>query len=287
MHIPSGFCSPTVCAAGAALALGALAIARTAGRDHRPALAPAGIAALAGGVFAAQMLDMAVPGGTSVHLVGGVLLGVLAGPWLGLVGMAAVLAVQALLLADGGLDAFGLNLLLMGGVGVLGGWALHRRLAGAAAGRLASAGAAGIAAAVAVLVMAALGAAALALSGTAPLAQALPALLASHLPAALLEAAATAVAVAALHRPAGVAERPAGWPLAGAVLACAAAPFASRLPDGLESAAAQLGFAGLATAWPAPLAGAAGISAAVAGALVVAVLAFLATRLPRRQSAAA
>jgi len=75
-------------------------------------------------VFAVQMLNFPVVAGTSGHLLGGVLAAVLVGPWAGAVCIAVVLGVQALLFADGGLTALGLNVLNMSFVAGLGGYGL-------------------------------------------------------------------------------------------------------------------------------------------------------------------
>ena len=64
-------------------------------------------------VFAAQAINVPVAPGTSAHLVGGVLLAWLLGPGLGAWTMALVLAVQAMLLGDGGMAALGANVLNM------------------------------------------------------------------------------------------------------------------------------------------------------------------------------
>ena len=65
-------------------------------------------------IFAMQMLNFPVAGGTSGHLLGGCLAAVLVGPWVGSLAMAVVFIVQALVFADGGLTALGLNIILMG-----------------------------------------------------------------------------------------------------------------------------------------------------------------------------
>ena len=273
MHVPSGFCSISVCIAAAGLSAGAVLASRWLDRGTSPRLAPPALAVLTAAVFAAQMLNVPVAGGTSGHLVGGALLGILAGPFSGLVAMIAILATQALLFADGGIAALGVNVLTMGVVGVLGGWALHR--AGAGSSRRRGVVAAGLAAAVSTVAAAALCAVALGLSGTVPLGTALAAMTLTHLPIALIEGAATAAVVAAIANPAALGLR---WPAAVAVVACALAPCASSLPDGLDYTAAQLGFADRATAWAAPLAdyavpglpgGLAIVLAGLIGALVV------------------
>ena len=73
-------------------------------------------------VFAAQMLNFPVAAGTSGHLLGGVLAAVLVGPWAGALAVSVVLVVQALLFADGGLSALGLNVVNMALIGALGGY---------------------------------------------------------------------------------------------------------------------------------------------------------------------
>ncbi len=66
-------------------------------------------------VFAAQMINFAIPGtGSSGHIGGGMLLAILLGPQAGFLSMATVLLIQALFFADGGLLAFGCNLINMG-----------------------------------------------------------------------------------------------------------------------------------------------------------------------------
>ena len=66
-------------------------------------------------VFAAQMVNFAIPGtGSSGHIAGTVLLAALLGPTPAFIVMAGVLLVQALFFADGGLLAWGCNLFNMG-----------------------------------------------------------------------------------------------------------------------------------------------------------------------------
>ncbi len=88
-------------------------------------------------VFAAQMVNFPVGPGISGHLLGGVLAAVILGPWGGAGVIAAVLIVQCLLFADGGLIALGANFVNMGLIGAVGGYAVYaplRRLIGGRAG---------------------------------------------------------------------------------------------------------------------------------------------------------
>ncbi len=80
---------------------------------------------LASFVFAAQLLAFPVVGGTSAHLTGAVLLAVILGPYSGLVIMATILLLQALLFQHGGIITFGANLLNLGIIGVLVGYMIY------------------------------------------------------------------------------------------------------------------------------------------------------------------
>ena len=128
MHIPDGFIDAPVSLAAAVTSAGVLAVAVRKGRDELDdRLIPmAGLTAAF--VFAMQMVNFPVAAGTSGHLLGGLLAAALVGPWLGAISIAVVLFVQALLFADGGLSALGLNVLNMAVVGVLGGYAVLRVL---------------------------------------------------------------------------------------------------------------------------------------------------------------
>jgi cobalt/nickel transport system permease protein len=95
-------------------------------------------------IFAVQMLNFPVAAGTSGHLLGGALAAILVGPWAGALCVSVVLVVQALLFADGGLSALGLNIINMALVTAWGGYAvfllLRRALPATRASVTASAG---------------------------------------------------------------------------------------------------------------------------------------------------
>jgi cobalt/nickel transport system permease protein len=124
VHIPDGFIdAPTSLAAGA-VAVGVLAVSvRRSGEMLEDKEAPlAGL--VAAFVFAVQMLNFPVAGGTSGHLLGGLLAAVLVGPYMGALCVSVVLVVQALLFADGGLSALGLNVVNMAIVGAFAGYGI-------------------------------------------------------------------------------------------------------------------------------------------------------------------
>jgi cobalt/nickel transport system permease protein len=113
LHIPDGFLFVPVALIWWALAVAviALAVRRAEGIGERQAPLMGVMAAF---IFAAQMLNFPVLGGTSGHLLGGALAALLLGPWAGLLVMACVVALQALLFQDGGLIAMGANIFNMG-----------------------------------------------------------------------------------------------------------------------------------------------------------------------------
>jgi cobalt/nickel transport system permease protein len=115
MHMSDALISPAVGGGFWVVSTGAIAYAATRLRKESPAGAPAIAGVLAGFVFAAQMINFAVPGtGSSGHLGGGMLLAIVLGPWAGLIAVASVLMVQALFFADGGLLALGCNIFNLG-----------------------------------------------------------------------------------------------------------------------------------------------------------------------------
>jgi cobalt/nickel transport system permease protein len=181
LHAPDGFLSPEVAAVMWLLTLVVLALAvrRTNATLDDRAIPLLGV--MAAFIFAAQMFNFQVAGGTSGHLLGGVLAAVLLGPWAGTLVMACVVAVQALVLQDGGLVVLGANIFNMGVVGTLGGFVLYRLVCGVLGGESrARIPAAGIASWIAVVAGAGLMAVQLAASGTSPISLALPAMVGVH-----------------------------------------------------------------------------------------------------------
>jgi cobalt/nickel transport system permease protein len=130
VHIPDGFFEGhTSAGAGVAAAAGTAIVLRKAADDlaAQPQLARVA-AATAAVVFAGQMANFGVADGTSGHLIGGVLAAVLVGPWLASLSVTLVLVVQAVVFADGGLSALGLNVINLSFVAAIGGWFLYRGL---------------------------------------------------------------------------------------------------------------------------------------------------------------
>jgi cobalt/nickel transport system permease protein len=195
MHIPDGFLSPEVAAAAGAVSVGTVAYAlRRADRDLDDRAVPL-LGVTGAFIFAAQMLNFPVAGGTSGHLLGATLAAVLLGPWLACIVMTVVLTGQAFVFADGGVTALGANVLNMGVIGALvAGFAvklLPQRREWFLGGVAAIAWLAVMAGALATSLQ-------LAISGTVPLGAVLPPMLGVHALIGIGEAAVTVAAVSAV-----------------------------------------------------------------------------------------
>src|SRR5574338_722465 len=193
LHIPDGFLSILIslfCWGMTALVL-AVAISRSnksLGERQVPLM---GI--MAAFIFAAQMINFPVAGGTSGHLLGGALAAILLGPWAGMLVMTAVIAVQALLFQDGGLLVMGANILNMGLITVAIGYGLYRSVSNS--NRPLKLTVAGIAAWLSVIAGALFTSLQLWLSGTSQLRVVIPAMLTVHALIGLGEALITVAAL--------------------------------------------------------------------------------------------
>ena len=213
-------------------------------------------------LFAAQMVNFPVVGGTSGHLVGGALVAVLLGPGAGVIVVATVLIVQCFLFADGGVTALGANIFNMGLVATVGGGIVYRlvtRLLPGLRGRVAAMAFAGWCS----IVLAAVSCAGqLAWSGTVAWHIAFPAMAGIHALIGLGEGMVSALVLLAIARtrpdllsePSAPVAAPGAAPaslrefvvlglLATFGIVLFIAPFASPWPDGLNAVAGQLGFA--------------------------------------------
>jgi cobalt/nickel transport system permease protein len=126
MHVPDGFISPQLALPAYAVAapIWAWAARRHFGRAAAESLPVIGsLTALA---FVIQTIMIPVPGGTSTHLVGVMLLALLFNPLVAFVCESLVLLVQALFFGAGGITVLGINALAMGLAGPLAGWLVWR-----------------------------------------------------------------------------------------------------------------------------------------------------------------
>jgi len=262
MHIPDGFLDAKTSLATTILACGGLAVALRHARLTLPARKVPLLGLSAAFVFAAQMVNFPVGAGTSGHLLGGTLAAVLLGPSAAVIVLGAVLIVQCLMLADGGITAWGANVFNMAMVGGVVGWMVFEAVKKGLGtmpgmsekGRLVTA--AVVAAWVSTVLSAVACAGELAASGTVAWKLALPAMAGVHAIIGIGEAAITGLALSAIAsvRPELVLERgeamrggamKAGMVYGGLItagLVLFVAPFASKLPDGMEQTAGRLGF---------------------------------------------
>ncbi len=302
MHIPDGFLSLTISVFCWVVTLLMLALAVQRGReafDER--LAPlAGV--MAAFIFAGQMINFPVAGGTSGHLIGATLAYVVLGPWVGMLAMTAVIVLQALLFQDGGLVVMGANVLVMGIVPGMVGYGVYQF--GKAGSGWVKTAVIGSGAWLSVVIAALVTAFLLGFSGTTSLAVAIPAMVGIHMLIGFGEAMITVAAVRFIERirPGLLQNKESvqgsGWVVGGVLIAIAVtlfSPLASAMPDGLEWVAAQQGFLGAAQDAPfqllpnytLPFLGETGVStilAGVLGVLLVGGITAVLARLLRRQS---
>jgi cobalt/nickel transport system permease protein len=252
MHIPDGFLDTKTIVATSILSAAGVATAwRQTQRHVTPQRIPL-LGVTAAFVFAAQMLNFPVAGGTSGHLMGSVLCTVLVGPAAAVIVMTTVLCVQSFLFADGGFLALGANIFNIALLSPLAGYAVYRaigRITVSARGKLAGVA---VGSWLSVVVASLACAGEIAWSGTAPWHLAFPAMAGVHVLIGLGEAAISTLVVAAIQsvRPDlifdGSETSRSGNVLYGLIIAFGlvlfVSPFASHWPDGLESVAASLGF---------------------------------------------
>jgi cobalt/nickel transport system permease protein len=251
LHIPDGFLTLVISLlfwAITAITVG-IAISKTnksLGEKQVPLMG-----VMAAFIFAAQMLNFPVAGGTSGHFLGGALAAIVLGPWAAILVMTAVIGVQGLLFQDGGLLVMGANIFNMGILTAVIGFGLYRSVSGRSRGtRLAVAGFAAWLAVVASALMTSLQ---LWLSGTSQLQIVVPAMLGVHVLIGLGEAIVTVAALAFIGqtRPDMLDEKSTverggrGWVVVGVIISLLAvllSPLASANPDGLERVAEDIGF---------------------------------------------
>ncbi len=180
MHIPDGFLSPNVWSITWIFSAGGLAYCvKKTKQILKDKMVPL-MGVMSAFIFAAQMLNFPVAGGTSGHLLGGVLAAVLLGPYAGAIVISCVLVVQCLIFQDGGLTALGANIFNMAFVGVVGGYFIYHVLAKIIGGAKGIMIGTAIASWFSVVLASSVCAVELAFSGTSPLHIALPAMAGIH-----------------------------------------------------------------------------------------------------------
>lgn len=260
MHIPNGFLSTLVSIILWALSAGAVAYAlRRVGKDLGERQVPL-MGVLAATIFAGQMLNFTVTGGTSGHLLGAAIATILLGPWAAVIIMTSVVSIQALVFQDGGLLEMGANIFNMAVIGVAVSYFVYTSLRKLLGDKSWAIFVSGAAAAWSSVVVAALAAALeLSFSGTSPANIAVPTMGGIHALIGIGEALITVGALAFLYsaRRDLLAQSPQGeggstvptggaavwvFGLGIALFLAILSPLASSHPDGLEWVAKQNGF---------------------------------------------
>lgn len=134
MHIPDGFLSPQTCAACyvATAPFWFRAWRTLKAKFETTTAAHVGLAAAF--IFLLQMINVPIPGGTSGHAVGTAIVSIALGPAAAIVAASLALFLQAVVFGDGGIWAFGANVIVMGIIPAVAAWGLWR-LEGAGASR--------------------------------------------------------------------------------------------------------------------------------------------------------
>ncbi len=225
MHIPNGLLDPKVSAGTAFAAAGVLGYCFAKVRQALSAIVPESVLAGAGNIgctitegskklissfaenhimkmgaiasliFAAQMFNFPINSGTSGHLLGGVIAAIALGPFSGVIVISAVLAVQSIFYADGGLMALGANIVNMAVIGTLVSYYIYfliHKLVKSDSGLFPGAG---IAAFFSVVLASIACSFEVALSGTIELGKILPAMVSVHARIGIAEALITIIAI--------------------------------------------------------------------------------------------
>ena len=198
MHIPDGFLStPVAVSTYAASAVAVAYAARRAGAALDDKKVPL-LGVTAAFIFAAQMLNFPVAGGTSGHFLGAALATILLGPWLACIVIAVVLTGQAFIFADGGLTALGAGILAMAVIAPAVTVAIMTVAGRVSRSRGAFLGATAASSWISIMLAATAISAFLAVSDTIPFGTVLPAMLGVHALIGIGEAVITTAAIAAV-----------------------------------------------------------------------------------------
>ncbi len=116
MHLPDGVVSPIVTIIGFLITLIFWVVCFKKVKLSEQQVPMMGL--LTALFFAFMFLNIPLLGPTTVHILGGAAIGLILGPFAGLLSMSIILVLQALLFGDGGLIVLGVNVLNIGVIGV-------------------------------------------------------------------------------------------------------------------------------------------------------------------------
>lgn len=246
MHIPNAMLQGGICPVTALVSVAGIGLAafRAFFAEHKPSTAK--FAAITALIFAGQMMNFPISGGTSGHLLGGVLAVALLGIPFGILSMALVVTIQCLVFSDGGFTVLGANILNMAIVGAGLGGMIHQFLAKKfEPGSAQYAIGLGFTAWISLMIAALACSIELGISGTIPFFKVVGAMLGTHALIGIGEGLITvAVCLGLAFEPIRVSKRKSVTiPLvASGIIAFVLSPFASGFPDGLEWVAEKYQF---------------------------------------------
>lgn len=245
MHIPNGMLQGGICPITAVMSVAGIGFAAFKAFFAKAKPSAAKFAAITALIFAGQMMNFPISGGTSGHLLGGVLAVVLLGIPFGILSMALVVTIQCLVFSDGGFSVLGANILNMAIIGAgLGGiiQAYFKKFQATNAHYVLGLG---LSAWLAVMMAALACSIELAASGTISFSKVIGAMWGTHAFIGIGEALITvAVCFALSAKPTIVSQKKSATiPLVAAgIIAFVLSPFASSSPDGLEWVAQKFNF---------------------------------------------
>lgn len=130
MHIPDGYLGPSTFGVLYAAVIPVWAMASRVVKKTLQAKQVPLMAIGAAFSFVIMMFNVPIPGGTTGHAVGGVLVAILLGPWAACIAITVALVVQALLFGDGGITAIGANCFNMAFVLPFTGYYVYKLISG-------------------------------------------------------------------------------------------------------------------------------------------------------------
>ena len=245
MHIPNGMLQGGICPVTAVVSIIGVGLAAFRAFVSKCKPSAGRFAAITALIFAGQMMNFPINGGTSGHLIGGVLAVAILGIPFGILSMALVVTIQCLVFSDGGFTVLGANILNMAIIGTgLGGVILAHFRRSQMTAKTDIVGL-GLSAWLSVMMAALACSIELAASGTIPFFKVIGAMLGTHAFIGIGEGLITVTACLLLANEQAdtLQKRSITIPLvASGIIATILSPFASGLPDGLEWVAAKFSF---------------------------------------------
>lgn len=245
MHIPNGMLQGGICSVTAVISVAGVGLAAFKAFFAKAKPSAGKFAAITALIFAGQMMNFPISGGTSGHLLGGVLAVALLGIPFGILSMALVVTLQCLVFSDGGFTVLGANILNMAIVGAGLGGLIQTYFKKSQTSNTHYALGLGFSAWLSVMMAALACSIELAFSGTIPFFKVIGAMLGTHAFIGIGEGLITvAICLALTYEPVRTCEKKSVTiPLvASGIIAFILSPFASGLPDGLEWVAEKFNF---------------------------------------------